>query len=288
MSASSSKNGTARSARQARREKTAPTSKVSEMAKRSFENRKKATEAEALAADPPIMPKPLAEKPQTTYKPVNPTSVGPPDPTMDQLALSSALRLQIIQLERAKQDMKLLAEMRGKAMEDPIGFMQHFTKAPIRQQPQQNASSLGSASPTTVESLGPTSSSSPNAAASAPNVDENADGEYEYEFPLGHYGQPLGDPLGPQSTVTTSGSGETPMGFLPPSNKRKADAPRPTTQHDRKRTNSGGSKFEGQNIPKPQEIYRCPNIDWEKYGVCKAPLEMIYDAEKRLSSGYKA
>lgn len=287
MSASSSKNGTPRSARQARREKTAPTSKVSEMAKRSFENRKRAAEADTLAADPPIMPKPLAEKPQTTYKPMNPTSVGPPDPTMDQLALFSALRLQIIQLERAKQDMKLLAEMREKAMEDPIGFMQHFTKKPILQQPQQNTSSLDSASPTTVESLGPTSSSS-NATASAPNADDNADGEYEYESPLAHYGQPQGGPAGPQSTVTTSESGETPMEFLPPSNKRKADAPPPTTQHDRKRTNSGSSKFEGQHIPKPQEVYRCPNIDWEKYGVCKAPLEMIYDAEKKLSSGHKA
>lgn len=40
--------------------------------------------------------------------------------------------------------------------------------------------------------------------------------------------------------------------------------------------------FDGhKELPKPQEIFRCPPIEWEKYRVLGAPLDKLVDEQQR-------
>jgi hypothetical protein len=46
----------------------------------------------------------------------------------------------------------------------------------------------------------------------------------------------------------------------------------------------GGKKpniFEGREIPKPQEIYRCPPIEWSQYKILGTPLDKLHEHQKR-------
>ncbi|KAF8251423.1 hypothetical protein K440DRAFT_539507 [Wilcoxina mikolae CBS 423.85] len=55
------------------------------------------------------------------------------------------------------------------------------------------------------------------------------------------------------------------------------------------RTNSGSDNnnnkklniFAGKELPKPQEIYKCPNIEWSQYKILGAPLDALHEKHLR-------
>ncbi|KAF8540900.1 hypothetical protein BDD12DRAFT_733619 [Trichophaea hybrida] len=56
------------------------------------------------------------------------------------------------------------------------------------------------------------------------------------------------------------------------------------------RTNSGSDNnkkpniFAGKELPKPQEIYKCPNIEWSQYKILGAPLDALHEKHLRRPS----
>jgi hypothetical protein len=49
----------------------------------------------------------------------------------------------------------------------------------------------------------------------------------------------------------------------------------------------GGKKqnlFVGRELPKPQEIYRCPPIEWSQYKILGAPLDAMHEKQRRRAS----
>ncbi|KAI5857663.1 hypothetical protein BZA05DRAFT_423682 [Tricharina praecox] len=42
--------------------------------------------------------------------------------------------------------------------------------------------------------------------------------------------------------------------------------------------------FTGRELPKPQEIYRCPPIEWSQYRILGAPLDALHDKQRRRAS----
>lgn len=113
----------------------------------------------------------------------------------DSIALASALRLLMLQRERARKDILLLEELRAEALDQPLEFL----------------SLLNRASPSS-----PTSPSAPSFSSSTPPT--------------------------PTSTASPSGRG----------------------------------------IPKPQEIYKCPPIEWEKYKILPSPLDKMHEDQQQL------
>jgi hypothetical protein len=52
-------------------------------------------------------------------------------------------------------------------------------------------------------------------------------------------------------------------------------------------SSDGGKKgniFAGKEIPKPQDIYRCPPVEWSQYRILGAPLDALHDAQRRRPS----
>lgn len=37
----------------------------------------------------------------------------------------------------------------------------------------------------------------------------------------------------------------------------------------------------GNELPKPQEVYRCPPIEWSQYKILSAPLDVLHDNQRR-------
>ncbi|RPA89894.1 hypothetical protein L873DRAFT_1831863 [Choiromyces venosus 120613-1] len=129
-------------------------------------------------------PCPTNTSPSRTPPPRSPTLKPETNKNTDSIALSSALRLLILQRERAKRDIQILEQLRTEALDAPVEFM--------------NALSL----------------------KSPPS------------------------PTSPTSSTSTSPS--------------------------------------GVRLPKPQEIYKCPPIEWEKYRILPTPLERLHEEQKRL------
>ncbi|KAG0639984.1 hypothetical protein HOY80DRAFT_885389 [Tuber brumale] len=126
-------------------------------------------------------PSSTSTSPSRTPSPRSPTLKPETNKNTDSIALTSALRLLILQRERAKRDIQILEQLRTEALDAPVEFM--------------NALSLKS-------------------------------------------------PPSPTSSASTS----------PP----------------------------GVRLPKPQEIYKCPPIEWEKYRILPTPLERLHEEQKRL------
>ncbi|PUU82272.1 hypothetical protein B9Z19DRAFT_1099267 [Tuber borchii] len=129
-------------------------------------------------------PSSTSTSPSRTPPPRSPTLKPETNKSTDSIALSSALRLLILQRERAKRDIQILEQLRTEALDAPVEFM--------------NALSL----------------------------------------------KPPPSPTSPTSSTSTSPS--------------------------------------GVRLPKPQEIYKCPPIEWEKYRILPTPLERLHEEQKRL------
>lgn len=241
------KNSTPYPTRKVSRGRPTATSTLSEVARISFQNRQKAAEL-ARATPTPKINEIIPESPSPGGRPETTVQFSGPDSTIDQIALTSALRLQIIQRERAKRDIMLLREMREKAMADPIGFMQHFVKSPATHSRESNIVDFAAVSSTSMMDRGiqglSSHATSRNAKDYNSNIDDDPDGEYEEEFPFED--TPAAIPVTAENSITT-----------------------------------GGSKFGEQAIPEAQSIYPCPNINWAKYRVLEAPLDEIYSTERQ-------
>ncbi|KAA8909004.1 hypothetical protein FN846DRAFT_757323, partial [Sphaerosporella brunnea] len=59
-----------------------------------------------------------------------------------------------------------------------------------------------------------------------------------------------------------------------------AGGARPSSPADGKRPNI----FSGRELPKPQEIYRCPPIEWSQYRILGAPLDAMHEKQRRRAS----
>ncbi|KAI5850194.1 hypothetical protein DFP73DRAFT_472867 [Morchella snyderi] len=54
-----------------------------------------------------------------------------------------------------------------------------------------------------------------------------------------------------------------------------------TAGHPTKRNGKRAAFAATKDLPKPQEIYRCPTIEWQKYHVLGAPLEKLVEEQQR-------
>lgn len=49
-------------------------------------------------------------------------------------------------------------------------------------------------------------------------------------------------------------------------------------------TDKKPNTFAGKELPKPQEIYKCPNIEWSQYKILGAPLDALHEKHLRRPS----
>lgn len=66
-----------------------------------------------------------------------------------------------------------------------------------------------------------------------------------------------------------------------PTSKSAKSANSGTTSATRKRNGKRAAFAATKDLPKPQEIYRCPTIEWQKYHVLGAPLEKLVEEQQR-------
>lgn len=57
--------------------------------------------------------------------------------------------------------------------------------------------------------------------------------------------------------------------------------PTPPFSNTKKRSGKRAAFATTKDLPKPQEIYRCPTIEWQKYHVLGAPLEKLVEEQQR-------
>lgn len=53
---------------------------------------------------------------------------------------------------------------------------------------------------------------------------------------------------------------------------------------DKTESTAKHNPFYNKEIPKPQELYRCPPIEWSQYGILGAPLDHIHERQVRRPS----
>ncbi|KAL7272265.1 hypothetical protein RUND412_004932 [Rhizina undulata] len=188
---------------------------------------------------PAQTPKPLPSPPLGSSKPIcksEPSTLLPTVPkepesepsekmvdastNTDFIAMKSALRLLLLQRDRAKRDIVLLEQMRERALEEPGKFVEYLT---------------------TTRQKKPTPSSPPLSPSS--NPDKNIDSS-DSESEKNDYGV--------AASHLKSRKSRRPQSFA--------------------------------NVPKPQEVYRCPPIEWEKYRILSAPLDRMHEEQRRRPS----
>jgi hypothetical protein len=55
-------------------------------------------------------------------------------------------------------------------------------------------------------------------------------------------------------------------------------------QSQKRRDGKKQNLFVGRELPKPQEIYRCPPIEWSQYKILGAPLDAMHEKQRRRAS----
>jgi hypothetical protein len=194
-------------------------------------------------------------RPIFTHAQADQVGIAPPpaepiafDDNPDVLALKSAISILQIQRARATTDMHALRRAKDAALADPSAFVADLAAGRVGVEPD----------PLLFPRVDGTPSDSDG------DDDENKDGSSEPEGTKTEGGctPSTSTPASPQKSRRHSGQKRK--------GKQKSTAARTTTS-----TAPGGSSA-WSKLPKPQNVVRCPPINWAQYGVVGESLDKLH------------
>ncbi|KAI1345123.1 hypothetical protein F5Y15DRAFT_18075 [Xylariaceae sp. FL0016] len=205
---------------------------------------------------PPLNPTQLPPRPDYTHSAhvdAVPSAVPRPEPidfdsNPDVLALKSAISILQMQKRKATADMAELARVKGAALADPAAFVADLTAGRVGVE---------------GDGLFP---------GSARDRDSSSDDEDETLMDAGEassVAQVLGDTSEPvaEGVSTAARPSPPPRPTVPPHTKTEPEATTAAQPH-------GPTAW--SKIPKPQNIVRCPPINWSQYAVAGDSLDRLH------------
>ncbi|KAI2467695.1 hypothetical protein F4781DRAFT_299138 [Annulohypoxylon bovei var. microspora] len=225
---------------------------------------------------PPLNPIALPPRPSYTHtsQPPHQTSIAPPPPepidfdaNPDVLALKSAISVLQLQRRKAAADMGVLSRAKAAALADPAAFVQDLTSGRVA-----------------VEGEGFGGGGGRDSSDSESSEDDEDEDMEDADVGVSAAGQPA--PSGASSssaqtnTDTTTTTTNTPI-------------PPPTVPHSGIKPEPGATAIPHQpaqpqaqpnrqpprpwaKLPKPQNIVRCPPINWSQYAVVGESLDKLH------------
>ena len=244
-------------------------------------------------------------RPALTHSQPDQTAIPPPPPVPvslddnpDALALRSAISILQLQRARATRDIQALARAKEDALADTGAFAADLRAGRVRAEgdPLFGGSDGGPGSGGPGSSYGSDDSSS-----SSSNEDDKdgvsgnwkgrANGDKEpgtSSTPSGGESSSSSGSSAPQGTGVCEGakqrgpdgassSSPSSSSSLPPS-RRNGDRKR-NRNRDRDRASRGGKSW--QTLPKPQNVVRCPPVNWAQYAVVGESLDRLHAEQLR-------